>query len=104
MRPSRHVGYSIKTAEDEITGMQRLVLFSLLGTVFLSTAVGAPATQVSFLDHVLKVSEFQKDTALRKRVLAECHNNPGQLRNDANCVNAEKAAVSAHLSDKPPRF
>jgi len=52
----------------------------------------------------MKVSEFQKDANLRKRVLAECHDDPGQLRNDPNCVNAQRAAISAQISDKPPRF
>jgi len=71
---------------------------------FTSPAWSAPATRVSFLDRVMKVSEFQKDANLRKRVLAECHDDPGQLRNDPNCVNAQRAAISAQISDKPPRF
>ncbi|WP_354677415.1 EexN family lipoprotein [Cupriavidus plantarum] len=66
--------------------------------------IAGSETQITLLNQVLKVSDFAKDPALRKRVLLECHDNPGQLRNDPNCINAEKAAVSALLSDKPPRF
>lgn len=72
--------------------------------MLMSTAFAGSDTQITFLNQVLKVSDFAKDPALRKRVLLECHDNPGQLRNDPNCINAEKAAVSAFLSDKPPRF
>jgi len=69
-----------------------------------TVALAAPSTRIAFLDRVVKVSEFQKDVGLRQRVLKECQDDPGQLRADPNCINAQKAAISAHLADKPPRF
>lgn len=80
------------------------IIFLAVATGIATSGWAATPTRISFLDRVIKVNEFQRDTDLRKRVLAECHDDPGQLKTDPNCINAQKAAVSAFLSDKPPRF
>jgi general secretion pathway protein G len=58
-------------------------------------AVCKPATEILSLDRVFTVDEFDRDFALRQRVLATCNSNPGQLRNDPNCVNS----LASHLGN-----
>ena len=58
-------------------------------------AVCKPATEIPSLDRVYTVDEFDRDFALRQHVLAACNSNPGQLRNDPNCVNS----LTSHLGN-----
>ncbi|OJU98371.1 MAG: hypothetical protein BGO06_17350 [Shinella sp. 65-6] len=37
------------------------------------------------------VDQLTADEALLSRIIAECRNNPGELRGTANCQNAEAA-------------
>ena len=37
------------------------------------------------------VADFRANPALRKQVLARCANDPGELRDSADCVNAMQA-------------
>ena len=37
------------------------------------------------------VAEFRADSALRAQILARCANDPGDLRNTPDCVNATEA-------------
>ncbi|EYR82842.1 MULTISPECIES: EexN family lipoprotein [unclassified Shinella] len=37
------------------------------------------------------VDQLTADEALLSRIMAECRNNPGELRGSANCQNAEAA-------------
>lgn len=42
-------------------------------------------------DQSYAVDQLAADEALLSRVMAECRNNPGELRETANCQNAEAA-------------
>ncbi|WP_313614908.1 EexN family lipoprotein [Agrobacterium sp.] len=42
-------------------------------------------------DKVYTVDELVSDEALLTNIIGECRNNPGELRNTANCRNAEAA-------------
>ena len=62
----------------------------------LSAALAACSpTHVSGLDRVVKVEEFDQQLDLRKRVVAECNSNPGQLKDDPNCINANASQEKA---------
>lgn len=45
------------------------------------------------------VEELTADEALLNRVIAECRNNPSDLRGSANCVNAEAADGKLRLQN-----
>lgn len=42
-------------------------------------------------DQTYTVDQLAADEGLLARILAECRNNPGELRETANCKNAEAA-------------
>ncbi|EYR78176.1 EexN family lipoprotein [Shinella sp. DD12] len=42
-------------------------------------------------DQTYTVDQLTADEGLLARILAECRNNPGELRETANCKNAEAA-------------
>lgn len=52
------------------------------------------------LDPVHDVKWYTMHDAERKRVLAKCHNNLGQLANRPNCVNAETASKQIMTSQE----
>ena len=70
----------------------------------LLAACNVKPTAISFLDKVLTVEEFTKQPDLRKRVQSECHQNPGQLGKDPNCINADRSAELQMFTHKIPRF
>lgn len=45
------------------------------------------------------VDEFIADEALLSRTISDCRNNPGELRNTANCRNAEAADGKLRLQN-----
>ena len=45
------------------------------------------------------VDEFIADEALLRRTIFECRDNPGELRNTANCQNAEAADGKLRLQN-----
>ncbi|WP_196493000.1 type II secretion system major pseudopilin GspG [Burkholderia stagnalis] len=59
------------------------------------TLAACGPTHVSGLDRVVKVEEFDQQLDLRKRVVAECNSNPGQLKDDPNCINANASQDKA---------
>lgn len=61
-----------------------ILIASLLSVVLAA----CNPTHVSGLNRIVKVEEFDQQPDLRKRVVAECGSNPGQLKDDPNCVNA----------------
>lgn len=63
----------------------------------LSACVEEKVTKVPDLDRVVTVAEFTEQTQLRKKVVGLCSNDPGTLRNDANCVNAMQAERLASI-------
>jgi general secretion pathway protein G len=65
--------------------------------------VACSPTHVSGLDRVVKVEEFDHQADLRKRVVAECNSNPGQLKDDPNCVNANASQAKADLEAEKAR-
>lgn len=63
-------------------------------TVVLVVALVACSPKVTLvpdLDRVVTVAEFVAQEPLRKKVFDYCTNNPGQMANDANCINAIQA-------------
>ncbi|ANK95541.1 MULTISPECIES: EexN family lipoprotein [Rhizobium] len=42
-------------------------------------------------DKIYTVDEFMADDALLVKIIGECRNNPGELRDTPNCLNAEAA-------------
>jgi hypothetical protein len=63
----------------------------------LSACVEEKVTKVPDLDRVVTVAEFTAQNQLRKKVVGLCSNDPGTLRNDANCVNALQAERMASI-------
>lgn len=57
--------------------------------------VACSPTHVSGLDRIVKVEEFDQQLDLRQRVVAECNSNPGQLKDDPNCINANASQDKA---------
>lgn len=45
------------------------------------------------------VDEFVADTGLLSRTISECRNNPGELRQTPNCLNAEAADFKRRLQN-----
>lgn len=84
---------------NDIGHWMRKILFASL--LPLALAACSP-THVSGLDRIVKVEEFDQQNDLRKRVVAECASNPGQLKDDPNCVNADasQAKVDADEAKK----
>jgi general secretion pathway protein G len=76
---------------------EKMTKLPIISTFFLASLVTAckPATQVPSLDHVYKVEEFDRDYLLRHRTLTACESNPGQLKDDANCINAFASRMGA---------
>jgi general secretion pathway protein G len=74
--------------------MKQTTLVPVLALVALLSAC-KPATQVPSLDHVYTVDDFDRNFDLRQRVLVACATNPGELKNDPNCVNS----MASHLGN-----
>ena len=45
------------------------------------------------------IDQLTADEALLSRIMAECRNNPGELRETANCQNAEAADGKLRLQN-----
>jgi len=58
----------------------------LSGTAMLFLAACSPQAE-----KIYTVDEFMGDDALLARIIGECRNNPGALRDTPNCRNAEAA-------------
>lgn len=58
---------------------------SFLAILFLLAACSEKAEQTYTVD------ELAADGALLARIMSECRNNPGELRDTVNCRNAEAA-------------
>lgn len=69
--------------------MKKLTLAAL---VFVLAGCNEKVTEVTFLDKVMTASEYTAQAQLRERVLSFCADDPGRLRNDANCINAAQSA------------
>ncbi|QVN18859.1 type II secretion system major pseudopilin GspG [Burkholderia pyrrocinia] len=69
-------------------------------TVLLTvTLTACNRTQVAGLDRVMKVDEFVANRDALNRALSECGSNPGQLKDDPNCINAAAAATQITTSN-----
>lgn len=69
-------------------------------TVLLTvTLTACNRTQVPGLDRVMKVDEFVANRDALNRALSECGSNPGQLKDDPNCINAAAAATQITTSN-----
>lgn len=49
--------------------------------------------QAPFMGRVITTQEFSQNSALLKRAIDFCKNNPGELNSEPNCVNAESAML-----------
>ncbi|AGS26439.1 EexN family lipoprotein [Rhizobium etli] len=58
----------------------------LSGAAILFLAACSPQA-----DRVYTVDELAADNALLAKIIGECRNNPGELRDTPNCRNAEAA-------------
>lgn len=65
---------------------------------------GGAAGKGALFEKTISVEEFDQNHDLRKQVLAECKNNPGELSGEVNCTNAAKSDAKALLKAKAPRF
>ncbi|ANK94200.1 MULTISPECIES: EexN family lipoprotein [Rhizobium] len=59
-------------------------LLSSAGMLFLAAC--SPQAE-----KIYTVDEFMADDALLAKIIVECRNNPGELRDTPNCCNAEAA-------------
>lgn len=84
--------------------MKKLSLTFVVAACVLAAGCSKKPTAVSFLDRVMTVDEFKNDVAAQKKVLGECQSNPGELRDDPNCVNARQAALAQATKNEIPRF
>lgn len=75
--------------------MKKTLILALLP---VALAACSP-TKVSFLDRIYKVEEFDQNTDLRQRTVAECNSNPGVLKDDPNCVNAHASKDKADAKE-----
>ncbi len=50
-------------------------------------------------DQTYTVDQLTADEALLSRIMADCRNNPGDLRETANCQNAEAADGKLRLQN-----
>ena len=66
-----------------------LSLCLLTGTLLAGTAIAEPTQTVDW---------YQKHPSERATLLRECRNNPGELGDTPNCVNAEKAEAKEQIS------
>ena len=70
--------------------MRRLPIFATL--LLLAACSQQP-------ERIYTVDEFVADGALLSRMISECRDNPGELRNTANCQNAEAADGKLRLQN-----
>ena len=56
-------------------------------------AAAAPVMQAAAEPPRRTVSHFREHPAERSRVMAECANDPGRLRNHPDCINAARAGT-----------
>jgi hypothetical protein len=75
----------------------RVVVFV---AVFATCLVATPA----FSGQVMTADWFAAHPQVMRDLLKICHNNPGQVRNNANCVNAEQAEDRVSADDWLARF
>jgi hypothetical protein len=80
-----------------------LFLVPVVGILTLTTAQTGLTKEPH--DPVHDVQWYKTHEAERKSMLAKCHNNPGQLANTPNCINAETASKQIMTShEKPSSF
>lgn len=72
--------------------------------VIALAACSPKVTQVPNLDRVMTVAEFVAQAPLRKKVFDYCTNNPGQIANDPNCINAIQAVRMTSIGTGKFRF
>jgi hypothetical protein len=75
----------------------------LLGLVLFVLLVGACSPQPEAARYT--VDEYRRDDFLRHAQVARCRQDPGTLRNNPDCINAEAAASledRTRLRDAPP--
>ena len=56
-------------------------------------------TKIPFLDKVITVEEFNSQREMREKVLSFCSNNPGEVKEDPNCINAKQSVRSTTSGD-----
>lgn len=67
----------------------------------LCLLAGACLSESAYAEVVHTVDWYYKHSFDRAALLSECRNNPGQLGNTPNCVNAEKADALAATTKNP---
>jgi general secretion pathway protein G len=72
----------------------------LFVAIFPLALAACSPTHVSGLDRVVKVEEFDQQADLRSRVVAECASNPGQLKEDPNCINANASQAKVDAEEQ----
>lgn len=65
--------------------------------IFITLLLAAACSQES--ERTYTVDELIADEALLSRTISDCRNNPGELRNTANCRNAEAADGKLRLQN-----
>lgn len=75
--------------------MKRVIIVVLLADL---TIASAPASEVH------SVAWFVAHPDIMRGVLRLCHNNPGEARNNPNCVNAEQAEGTVMADDWLAKF
>jgi len=48
-------------------------------------------------ERVYTVEEYTEDLSMAEEVVERCRNNPGQLQDDPNCINASEAVARHRL-------
>lgn len=68
--------------------MKQGMICALVGATALLVGCGEAKVE----EKVHTVSEFKADKALHEKFMTRCQENPGQLKDDPNCINAISAA------------
>lgn len=69
-------------------------------TILLSVLFFMPYLAIADTPEVKKVDWYKQHETERKAVIEECDQNPGELRNNPNCINAKAARESLTWSSR----
>ncbi|MBM0105800.1 EexN family lipoprotein [Steroidobacter sp. S1-65] len=78
---------------------------TVLASIIAGIAIGATGCSHEPKKAQYTVEQYLADRDLMNKKVEECANNPGELRNDPDCINARAAASKdswGSLRDRPP--
>ena len=77
--------------------MKKSAFISTLFAVLVVAAHAHANDDSQVADRIYTIKEFTKNFEFAKEVDDKCRNNPGELRDDPNCINAREAVAKDRL-------